>query len=314
VRRVVVLGVAILATAFAPAGAEAKCTPTPKKPDLKVTAFEVHLSNPAYAVIDTDGVLEPIEVKLTTKNQGNGTACPSVTAVFFQDSARDQFVKLIQIPALKPHRRSDNIVEITGAKPALGFALLGAHVDNHDQNNESDESNNLYHGPRFAIIAKEWDAKSFDVTSSDYFVKELTFIGGGFKFVLSKFDHSSERWIYKPYGPVTNQVTESGVCTASSNEKRTHDPWQDSQLEIAADLGGYLARVRPGPSETYSLSVSCYGAGSHSEQHTFPTLDTFVGYGREPTMRPNQSQLSDSTTDSSLKTTWTWDFRAALGQ
>jgi hypothetical protein len=58
VERVVVLGIAILASAFAPGWAEAKCTPTPK-PDLKVTAFEVHLSNPAYAVIDTDGVLEP---------------------------------------------------------------------------------------------------------------------------------------------------------------------------------------------------------------------------------------------------------------
>lgn len=311
-QRVVVLGIAIVASAFAPAWAEARCTPTPK-PDLKVTAFEVHLSNPAYAVIGTDGVLEPIEVKLTTKNQGNGTACPSVTAVFFQDSARQQFVKRIQIPELKAGKRSDRTVEITGAKPTLGFALLGAHVDNTGTNKESDESNNLFHGPRFAIIAKEWDAKSFDVTSNTYFVKELTFIGGGFKFVLARFDHSSERWIYKPYGPVTNQVTESGVCTASSNEKRVHDPWQDSQLEIAADLGGYLATVRPGPSETYSVSVSCYGAGSHTEQHTFPALDTFVGYGREPTMRPNQSQLSDSVTDSSLKTTWTWDFRAALG-
>jgi hypothetical protein len=132
---------------------------------LKITAFEVHLGDPAYSVVGTDGVLEPIEVHLTTKNQSNGTACPSITAVFFQDSARHQFVKRIQIPELKAGKRSDRTVEITGTKPALGFAQLGAHADNGRANKESDESNNLFHGRHFAIIAKEWDAKSFDVAT-----------------------------------------------------------------------------------------------------------------------------------------------------
>jgi hypothetical protein len=41
--------------------------------------------------------------------------------------------------------------------------------------------------------------------------------------------------------------------------------------------------------------------------------ETFVGYKRQPTMKPNWQQLDDATTDTTLGTTWTWDYRAALG-
>ena len=40
------------------------------EPDSKISLFKPHLGNPAYAVVGTDGRVEPIEVEVTTYNQG----------------------------------------------------------------------------------------------------------------------------------------------------------------------------------------------------------------------------------------------------
>lgn len=45
-----------------------------------------------------------------------------------------------------------------------------------------------------------------------------------------------------------------------------------------------------------------------SEEHQFQELDTFVGLGKEPTMSPDDTELSDSTTDTRTHTTWSWTF------
>jgi CARDB len=297
---------------FAAAPAAARKRPRPK-PDLKITVLETQLGSPAYAVVGTDGVLEPIEVHVVTKNQGDGTAGPSTTVVYFQDSSRHHFKKRIDVPKLKGHRRFDRTVEITGAKPALGFAIMGAQADNGDAVKESDESNNLRRGLDFAIVAKEWDAKSFDTITKSVFSSDTTFIRGGFRFVLSRYDHASGTWLYKPYGSVTDQADESGICSGASNVTRSHNPWPDSYLEISRDLGGYDALVQPSASETYSVTITCLGVGSHTEPHKFQPLETFVGEKMQPAMKPSWQQLDDSTTDTVLHTTWTWDFRAALG-
>lgn len=316
VHRVVVLGIAILAGALAPAAAGAKGKP-PLRPDLKVTVLEAHLGNPAYAVVATNGVLEPIEVKLEIRNQGKAAAPASTAVVFVQDSSRHQFLKRVAVPRLKAPKRSHvrfvTTVEITGAKPALGFAKMGAVADFGDKVADSDRSNNLFKGERFAIVAKEWDAKTFDTITKAFVASDTTLIRAGFRFVLSRYDRASEKWVYKPYGSVTDQASETGVCSGSSNETRTHNPWADSYLKISGDLGGYDALVQPQATETYSITFTCLSIGSHTEQRKFQPLETFVGVKRQPVMRPNQQQLADSTTDTALRTTWQWDFRAALG-
>lgn len=313
-RRTVYVG--IVATAAATLGlgvsvpaAGAMTKPKPKA-DLKFTIFKPHLGRPAYAVVGTDGVLEPIEVEVQIRNQDDGPADPSVTIISFRDSNGREFAKRIRVPKLPGHSRADYTVQIKRAKPGLGFADLRGEVDATNKVHESDESNNVRR-TQFAILAKEWDAKAFDTATKGVFSNDVTFIRGGFRFVLSRFDHASENWIYKVYGSVTDQASETGVCSASSNVTKSHNPWANSYLRIAADLGGYHAIVQPSSAEKYTATVTCLGIGSHTEPHTFQTLETFEGKNREPVMKPNAQQLDDEET--LLKTTWKWDFRAALG-
>lgn len=309
-RRAVLLVIAAFAVSPTLADAKAKPKFTPK-PDLKITSFVVHLGKPAYAVVDTSGVLEPIEVHFVMINQGDKISKPSSTSVYFDDSAGHTFQKTVPVRAMKPHTHFQATVEIKGAHPHLGFGKLGAVVDVNNTNNESDEHNNLHRGPEFAIVAKEWDATSFDVITKGYFTTQTTFIRGGFKFVLHTFDHSAEKFVYLPYGQVTYQVTETGICTASYNENKTLNPSEDGFLTIDADLGGYDAQAQA--SGGYDLQVSCMGVGTHTEHHQFPLLETFVGYGLSPAMAPNSEQVSRTKTDPELMTTWAWDFAAKLG-
>jgi hypothetical protein len=299
------VGVALLLCA--PAEARSVFAP---KPDLKVTVFEVHLGTPAYAVVAPGGVLEPIEVHIVTKNQGTAAAGPSVTDVFFQDSAHQQFQKRIAVPALKAHTRFDRTIELTGAKPALGYAQLGAVADLLDQVKESDETNNLLKAGHFAIVAKQWNVSSFDTITKGFLSNDTTFVKGGFHFVLAYYDHTAEEWYYKPYGAVTDQASERGTCSFSSNKSLDHNPWANSYLKIKGDLGGYQALVAPAASEAYTITINCLGIGSHVEKHAFQPLETYEGFKREPTMASDQAELADSMKEDG--TTWAWDFKAAL--
>jgi hypothetical protein len=311
VRRILVL--AIAACAIAPGAARAQTKPRFKpKPDLKITTFEVHLSKPAYAVVDTSGELEPIEVHFIMVNQGNKISNPSHTSIYFDDSAGHTFQKTVPVRAIKPHKHFQATVEIKGAHPHLGFGQLGGVVDVNDTNKESDEHNNLHRGPKFAIVAKEWDVSAFDRISKGFFVNETAFVKGGFKFVLHNFDHTQDRFVYLPHGQVTYQITETGICTASFNDTKTLNPSEDGFFTIDADLGGYDAVAQP--SGGYDLQVNCVGAGTHTEHHDFPLLETFLGVNVLPAMQTDQEQISRTKTDPETMTTWTWDFSAKLGQ
>ena len=303
-RRFVVFCCVIVAGLLVPALATARARKP--GPDLKVTGFEVHLGSPAHALVGTDGVLVPIEVQVVTENMGDRAAGASVTEVFFEDSAHHRFQTRIQVPKLEPNAPFGRTVEIKGAKPALGFAQLGAIADVGKQNN-------LFPGEQFAIVARQWDVKSFDTITKVGNQSHTTFIRGGFRFVFSRYDHASENYVYKPYGGITDQASVTGICTGSSNKTATHSPWADSYLEIASDLGGYDAVVQPALTDAYSFTASCFGVGSHTYNVKFQQLLTFAGQHRQPTMKPRQEQLDGSVMDSLLRTTWQWDFRAALG-
>src|SRR5262249_40901808 len=230
-RRAVVLWIAIAAGAVVPASAATRARA--RQPDLKVTVFQVHLGNPAYDIVSSDDVLEPIEVHVVTMNQGDRAAGKSVTEIFFHDSRGQRFQKRIDVPALPAHKPFETTTELRATNPSLGFAKLGAEADAGKQVTESDESNNLVGGERFAILAREWSAKSFDTITKRGSADQTTFIRGGFRFVFSRFDHTSRNYVYKPYGSITDQAHESGVCSGSSNKTRTHSPWANSYLHIA---------------------------------------------------------------------------------
>jgi hypothetical protein len=74
--------------------------------------------------------------------------------------------------------------------------------------------------------------------------------------------------------------------------------------------------VQPGAVETYSITITCLAIGSHTEERKFQPLETYVGergQNVEVVMKPNDTQLEGSFTNTALMTTWQWDFRAALG-
>lgn len=310
----IVIGVVASIAVAAPAAAKAPAKKLTPKPDLKISLFKPHLGNPAYAVVGTDGRVEPIEVEVTTYNQGKVKAPASITVVELEDSAHHDFMKEIRVGALKPHQHFHRIVSFTGVKLALGFAQLRAEADFIEKIKESDKSNNVRE-ERVAIVAKQWNVSVFQTqvtprgTGSD-----LTYSAPGFRFVLARFDHSRDVWHYDAIGSVTNAQSLSGVCFYNVSDKKSRNPWGgDSGLEIAADLGGYEGIVQSSLLPKYAVSGTCLGGFPYHAMVGYNDLLTFVGEGiQEAAMSPSDTDLS-RTVEGALNTTFTWDFKAAIG-
>jgi hypothetical protein len=309
VRRAVVLGI-VIAMALATASAASAKQPKKRipKPDLKITTFRPELGSPPHGLADSSGVLETVSVGVVIENLGNATAGASTVEVWLEDSVGRRFVKKQRVPALKPRHRWAKVVQISGAKAALGFAKLGALADAFDKVNESNEHNTVPE-EEVAILAREWHPTVF-VTNAKYaFYNITTSVQGGFRFVFKRFD--GRYYVYEAFGSIKNEASETSlICNGTSSDVRTHNPWAGSYFKIAKDLSGYQAAINPGDAEKYKIFITCLGGGLHTEDHQFLTLDTYEGANREPTMSPNASHLSDETSDSSLFTTWKWDFQA----
>ncbi len=312
-RAVIVVGLAASVVVAAPAAGKAPAKKPTGKPDLKISLFKPHLGNPAYAVVGTDGSVEPIEVEVTTYNQGNVKAPASITVVELQDSADHDFMKEIRVGELKPHQHYHRIVMFTGVKPALGFAPLRAEADFIEKIKESDESNNV-RSERVAIVAKQWNATVFQTQVTRPGASDLTYSAPGFRFVLARFDHSRDVWQYDAIGAVTNAQSLSGVCPYNVSDTQAQNPWGgDSGLEIAADLGGYDGIVQSSLLPKYLVSGTCLGGFPFHAMVGYNDLETFVGEGiREAAMSPTDTDLS-RTVEGALNTTFTWDFKAAIG-
>src|SRR4029077_20857046 len=115
------------------------------RPDLKITSLVANFGDPAYAVVGTDGVMEPIQVRVGIRNQGRAVAPASILDVFYQDSAGQHHQLKIHVPKLKfsIHSRIF-IVDMVGTRPKLGHAQLGAVADFTNKFKESDEDNNFF--------------------------------------------------------------------------------------------------------------------------------------------------------------------------
>ena len=310
------IGVIASIAVAAPAAAKAPGKKSTAKPDLKISLFKPHLGNPAYAVVGTDGSAEPIEVEVTTYNQGKVKAPASITVVELIDSAHHDFMKEIRVGALKPHQHFHRIVSFTGVKPALGFAQLRAEADFIEKIKESDESNNV-RKEQVAMVAKQWNVSVFQTQvtqAAGSGASDLTYSAPGFRFVLARFDHSREVWHYDAIGSVTNAQSLSGVCFYNVSDTKDQNPWGgDSGLEIAADLGGYQGIVQSSLLPKYAVSGTCLGGFPYHAMVGYNDLETFVGEGiQEAAMSPSDTDLS-RTVEGALNTTFTWDFKAAIG-
>jgi hypothetical protein len=283
------------------------------KPDLKVTVLKANLGSPPYVVVGTDGVPETFEIQVTTKNQGRAEAPPSVTDLFIRDSHGRDHEHLLSIPRLKPHARSDRTVVVTNLTVPLGFAQIGAEADHRHHVDESDENNNLAKGERFAVVAKQWNASDFESIVKLPMSTDTTKAAPDLRFVLSRYDHSAEVWVYKVYGRLLSVQSESAFpCSYSGSNSASRNPWADSFLNISGDLGGYDAVVKASVLPKYPIPVKCFYITAPPFQAGFQDLLTFVGYRRQPTMTDKDTRLFDSVTDNEVHTTFKWDFRAAV--
>jgi CARDB len=322
VRKGIVLGIAVVVGALAPAAAAAKPKPKPL-PDLRITKIVIPDWDPfAYTAVSPDGHMQAFKVYVTTRNDGKaGTKKPSETLVFFRDSSGRYFQENINVPPLRKGKQFTKAVTFNAHNPALGFARLGAAADHGNKIRESSESDNFgppgddpftstHKGIKFAILAKIWRPADFE-TDANGFPAKLRTYNSGLYFELSSAD--KDGYTYLPWGSVSNSATATGLCSGTDSETRTHRPWARGDLRINSDLDGYYASVLMGPQESYSINLTCFGVGSHTENHDFLALETYAGErgaGVQLQMAQNAKRLQGTYTDSTLMTTWTWDLHA----
>lgn len=292
------------------AAAAAKQPPGPK-PDLKITVLQANFGSPAYALVGTDGVLAPIQVRVGIRNQGHAVARSSTLDVFYQDSSRQHFQLKINVPRLKPSIHSKIfIVDIVGTKPKLGHAQLGAVADFTNVVKESDESNNFFKGEHFEVIARQWNVP--------YFETILTLPGAGtrttssqssFQFEFSYYDHSKELYVYLPTGSITStMVYAGGFCSGSGSLTDSKSPW-GGFLHIAGNFRYYDAFVDTS-AVTYTVPLTCLGGFSSSVSEAFDDLDTTAS-GSFPVTNEQATQVTGDYSDPVKRTEWKWQFHAA---
>ena len=305
----------VLGALAAPASAAAAKKPRPAKPqpDLKISKLETGgLGEPPFTVVGTNGVAQRFSIHIETENRGDATAPASTTVVLIFDGRGHPYKKKIPIRRLEPKGRVDRTLEITDLEPKVGFAEIKAVADVNHNADESDEANNLREGQRFAVIARQWTVQQFTTIITNPLSKDTTDSGSGFRFRFSDYDPDRDEFVYKAIGPVTNDQTMSGPCPFHAMKTVTQNPWAESYLHLERDLKHYDAFVSPDPAGERQITVTCIGGFSHKVPLFFEALATFVGQRTIPAMRPSQSELSDDTHSTPLRTRWIWDFVATI--
>ena len=244
------------------------------KPDLKIVVLRAGFGDPAYAIVGTNGVMEPIEVMVGIRNQGDAAAGRSTLDLFFRDSAHKYFEKKVEVPRLKPRRHPHVFnVEITDAKPKLGLAQLGAVADSTDKVCESDESNNLFKGEHFEVIARQWNVPYFDtIVTLPGEGTRTTSSQSSFHFEFSYYDHAAEVYDYLPMGSISSTMVYAGsLCSGTGSLTDSKAPW-GGFLHIGGNFGSYDAYVDTA-SVPYTVPVNCL-VFSRTVPEAFDDLDT----------------------------------------
>jgi len=295
----------------APVAATAAAKRHVPRPDLKVTSLVANFGSPAYAIVGTDGVMEPIQVRVGIRNQGQAAAPPSILDVFFQDSARQHFQLKIHVPRLKfsIHSRFF-IADMVGTRPKLGHAQLGAVANFTNSFKESDKDNNFFKGEHFEVIARQWDVPHFETI--------LTMPGAGtrttssqssFHFEFSHYNHSDAVYVYVPTGSITSTMLYAGgFCSGTGSLTDSKAPWKGF-LHIAGDFSHYDALVQT-DSIPYSVPITCLGGFSTSAKEAFDDLDTSAD-GSFPRTNDQATRVTGDYSDAIKRTEWKWQFHAA---
>ena len=281
------------------------------RPDLKVTSLVANFRDPAYAIVGTDGVMEPIQVRVGIRNQGRVAAPPSILDVFFQDSARQHFQLKIHVPRLKFSIHSRQFVaDLVGARPKLGYAQLGAVANFTHAFKESDEDNNFFKGEHFVVIARQWDVPYFEtILSISGAGTRTTSSQSSFHFEFSYYDRSKAVYVYLPTGSITSTMLYAGgFCSGSGSLTDSKAPW-GGFLHIAGDFRHYDALVQT-DSIPYSVPITCLGGFSTSAKEAFDDLDTSAD-GFFPHTNEQATRVTGDFSIALKHTEWKWQFHAA---
>jgi hypothetical protein len=303
----VLAGLALLGSpAVAAAAAKKKKKP---KVDVKVVVLDTNFGDPAFVVVNPDGTLkDPIDIRIGVKNQGQHDSPPFNVTVFFQDSAKQHFQKIVRFPALKRNNHPHVvIVELTG-KPHLGPAQVGAVADNEENLNDVDRANNFKKGDHFDVIARQWNANSFQTIGNvPGAAARTTQAGAGFNFQFTHYDSAKGQYVYQPMGSITSTSTYGGVCTGTGSLTVTHTPWA-GWLYIGRDFAHYGALVQADPTK-YPVMLTCLGGFTYNAMNGFDDLDTTqLGFA---TTNAEATTVTGDVPDPTTHLEWKWQFQAA---
>ena len=247
----------------APGAAAAAAKRHRPRADLKITSLVANFGDPAYAVVGTDGVMEPIQVRVGIKSQGRIAAPPSILDVFYQDSARKHHQLKIRVPRLKVSIHSRFFTRGHGrhqadarSRPARCRRKL-----HRTASRRPTSDNNFFKGEHFEVIARQWDVPYFDtIVTVPGEGTRTTSSQSSFHFEFSYYDHSKEVYVYLPMGSISStMVYAGGLCSGTGSLTDSKAPW-GGFLHIAGNFTYYDALVD-------TTSDPIHGAGQlHSFQ------------------------------------------------
>jgi hypothetical protein len=270
-----------------------------------------NFGDPAYAIVGTDGVMEPIQVRVGIRNQKQGTVAPaSILDVFFQDSARQHFERKIDVPKLKFSIHSKSfIVDMVGFRPKLGHAQLGAVANATNRFKESDKDNNFFKGEHFEVIDRQWDVPYFDtIVTVPGEGTRTTSSQSSFHFEFSYYDHAKAVYVYLPIGSISSTMLYAGgLCSGTGSLTDSKAPW-GGFLNIAGDFRYYDALVETA-SIPYTVPVNCL-VFSRTVPEAFDDLDTSAD-GSFPRTNDQAKKVTGGFSDPIKRIQWKWQFRAA---
>ena len=295
----------------APLAATAAANRRVPRPDLKVTSMAANFGDPAFGIVGTDGVMEPIQVRVGIRNQGRVAAPPSILNVYYQDSARRHFQVKIRVPKLKfsIHSRFF-IVDMVGTRPKLGHAQLAAIANFTHAFKESDDTNNFLPGEHFDVIARQWDVPYFEtILSMPGAGTRTTASQSSFHFEFSYYDRAKAVYVYRPIGSIASTMLYAGgFCSGTGSLTDSKSPWQGF-LHIAGDFRYYDALVQTA-STPYTVPLTCLGGFSTTAKEAFDDLDTSAD-GSFPRTNEQAKTVTGDFSSGLKNTEWKWQFQAA---
>ncbi len=200
-------------------------------------------------------------------------------------------------------------MDMTGARPKLGYAQLGAVANFTKQFKESDEDNNFFKGEHFVVIARQWDVPYFDtIVTVPGEGTRTTSSHSSFHFEFSYDDHAKAVYVYLPTGSISStMVYAGGLCSGTGSSTDSKAPWAGF-LHISGDFRYYDALVQT-VSIPYTVLVNCL-VFSRTVPDAFDDLDTSAD-GSFPVTNEQATEVTGDFSSALKGVEWKWQFHAA---